>query len=302
MLPDTFTTKKMAIIKSYQSGWKKVWKNKKMWVLLYLLNFVFALLSAVPFSGFLSKSVGHTLENSNMLNGFDYTFISDLIREYGSGLSVIMSLSQGIIILFFIFSVFWMGGILSILKLEDNDYSFRKFWQGSAIYFWRLIRLTFYFTFFQALLLGFFTFLFLQQGVNPLEVESEMTIINSLMILLPIYLLIATVIFMIQDYAKIQIVHQDSKLIFQSIKKAFSFVVKNFRKCFLLYLLNILTFFTFFGIYWILSNSFKSDSTPTIFLLFLIGQAFIFSRIAVKLLNLGSALKMYRVFNQETSS
>jgi hypothetical protein len=294
MVSDTFTTKKMAIIKSYQSGWKKVWKNKKMWGLLYLLNFVFALLSAVPFSGFLSKSVGHTLENSNMLNGFDYTFISDLMREYGSGLSVIMSLSQGIIVLFFIFSIFWMGGILSILKLEDNDYSFRKFWQGSAIYFWRLIRLTFYFTFFQALLLGVFAFIFIQQGINPLEVESEVTIINSLMFLVPIYLLFATIIFMIQDYAKIHIVHQKKKVIFQSIKKAFSFVIKNFRKCFGLYLLNLLTFAVFFGTYWLLSNSFNSNSTPTIFLLFFIGQAFIFSRIAVKLLNLGSAIELFR--------
>ena len=284
----------MAIIKSYQSGWKKVWKNKKMWALLYLLNFVFALLSAVPFSGFLSKSVGHTLENSNMLDGFDYTFISDLMREYGSGLSVIMSLSQGIILLFFIFSIFWMGGILSILKLEENDYSFRKFWQGSAIYFWRLIRLTFYFTFFQALLLGIFVFIFIQQGINPLEVKSEVSIINSLMIMLPIYLLFATIIFMIQDYAKIHIVHQEKKLIFHSIKKAFGFVIKNFRKCFGLYLLNILTFAAFFGIYWILSNSFKSNTTPTIALLFSIGQAFIFSRIAVKLLNLGSAMELLK--------
>lgn len=284
----------MAIIKSYQSGWKKVWKNKKMWGLLYLLNFVFALLSAVPFSGFLSKSVGHTLENSNMLNGFDYTFVSDLMREYASGLSVIMSLSQGVILLFFIFSIFWMGGILSILKLEEDDYSFRKFWQGSAVYFWRLIRLTFYFTFFQALLLGLFAFIFLQQGVNPLEIESEVSIINSLMIMLPLYFLFATILFMIQDYAKIHIVHTKKKVIFHSIKKAFAFVIKNFRKCFGLYLLNILTFAVFFGIYWVLSNSFKSNSTPTIFLLFLIGQAFIFSRIAVKLLNLGSAMELYR--------
>lgn len=284
----------MAVIKPYRSGWKKVWKNKKMWVLLYLLNFVFALLSAVPFSGFLSKSIGHSLANTNMLNGFDYTFISDLLREYGSGFSVIMNLSMGIILLFFIFSIFWMGGILSILKNEENDYSFQKFWQGSAFYFWKLTRLTFYFIFFQIVILGFFAFIFLQQGVSPFEIESEISIIKSAMILLPIYLFFATIIFMIQDYAKIHIIHDDAKLIFQSIKNAFLFVLTNFRKCFGLYLLNLLTFSIFFGIYWILSNSFNSNSTPTIALLFLIGQAFIFSRIAVKLLNLGSAMELFQ--------
>lgn len=292
----------MAIIKPYRSGWKKVWKNKKMWVLLYLLNVVFALLSAVPFLGFLSESVGHTLANSKMLDGFDYTFISDLMREYGSGLSVILNLSKGIILLFFLFSIFWMGGILSILKNEENDYSFRKFWQGSAVYFWKLIRLTFYFTFFQIVILGFFAFLFLQQGVSPFEVESEVSIIKSIMILLPIYLLSATIFFMIQDYAKIHIVHDETKFIFQPIKNAFRFVFKNFRKCFGLYLLNLLTFAVFFSIYWILSNSFNSNSTPTITLLFLIGQTFIFSRIAVKLLNLGSAMELFQTLKIDSST
>lgn len=292
----------MAIIKPYRSGWKKVWKNKKMWVLLYLLNVVFALLSAVPFLGFLSESVGHTLANSKMLDGFDYTFISDLMREYGSGLSVILNLSKGIILLFFLFSIFWMGGILSILKNEENDYSFRKFWQGSAVYFWKLIRLTFYFTFFQIVILGFFAFLFLQQGVSPFEVESEVSIIKSIMILLPIYLLFATIFFMIQDYAKIHIVHDETKFIFQPIKNAFRFVFKNFRKCFGLYLLNLLTFAVFFSIYWILSNSFNSNSTPTITLLFLIGQTFIFSRIAVKLLNLGSAMELFQTLKIDSST
>ena len=292
----------MAILKSYRSGWKKVWKNKRMWVLLYLLNFVFALLSAVPFSGFLSKSLGHTLATSNMLNGFDYTFISDLMREYGSGFSVVMNLSLGIILLFFIFSIFWMGGILSILKREENDYSFRKFWQGSAFYFWKLTRLTFYFTLFQIAILVIFIFIFMQGGVSPFEVESEVTIIQTGMILLPLYLLVATIFFMIQDYAKMHILHQEEGLIFQSIIKAFGFVLKNFRKCFGLYLLNILTFLVFFGVYWILSNSFISDTTPTIALLFLIGQAFIFSRIAVKLLNLGSAMDLFQNLKKEPNS
>lgn len=281
------------ILKAYQEGWKKVWIDKKMWVLLYLLNFAFALLTAFPFSGFLSKTVGHTLANSKMLGGFDYEFVTDFMREYGGGMSVILNLSFGIIGLFFIFSIFWMGGILSVLKVNSPTFSFQKFWQGSTIYFWRLTRLTFYFFIMHALVLGIFVFLFISQGVNPLEVESEIPIINRFKIFVPIYLILATILFMIQDYAKVHIIHHDGKVITQPIKSAFRFVFKNFRKCFGLYLLNILTFFTFFGIYWLLSNSFKSDTTPTILLFFIIGQIFILSRIAVKLLNLGSAFSLY---------
>lgn len=283
----------MAVVQSYQLGWKKVWKNKKMWVLLYLLNFVFALLGSVPFSGFLSKSLGNTLATSDMLNGFDYTFISDLMREYGSGLNVIMNLSIGIILLFFIFSIFWMGGILSILKNEEADYSFQKFWQGSALYFWKFTRLTIYFSFFQIILLSIFVLIFVSMGISPFEVESELEIIWRFVILFPIYLLLATILFMIQDYAKIHIMYQESTWITSSIKNAFRFVGQNFGKCLGLYLLNILTFFVFFIIYWILSNSFDSNTSLTILMLFFIGQAFIFSRIAVKLLNLGSAIAFF---------
>jgi len=282
----------MTITNAYRSGWKKVWKNKKMWMLLYLLNFAFALLSVIPFRGFLKNSLGNTLATSKMLDGFDYAFLTDFMREYGTGVSVILNLSLGIILLYFIFSIFWMGGILNILKNEEDEYSFQKFWQGSALYFWKLARLTIYFFIIQFMVLGIFALLFLRKGVSPFELDSEMEIIQSLMILIPIYIFFATVIFMIQDYAKVQIIHQNTSLITRPIRNAFQFVFKNFSKCLGLYLLNLLTFGAFFGIYWILSNSFESNTTFTILLLFFIGQAFIIARIAVKLLNLGSAISL----------
>lgn len=284
----------MSIMNAYRNGWKKVWVDKKMWVLLYLLNFVFALLAAIPFSGFLSKSVGNTLANTKMLEGFDYAFLTDFMREYGGGFSVILNLSFGIVLLYFIFTIFWMGGILMVLKEDSPTFSFRKFWQGSSLYFWKLTRLTFYFALIQLAVLSVFAFIFLRNGISPFEMESEAPIIRSLMILIPIYLLVVTIILMIQDYVKIQIVHQNGPLITSPIRQGFRFVFQNFRKCFGLYLLNLLTFGVFFGIYWILSNSFKSDNTPAILLFLLIGQIFIFARIGVRLLNLGSAMSLFQ--------
>ena len=229
-----------------------------------------------------------------MLNGFDYAFTTDFVREHGGGLPIIFNLSQGILIIYFVFSVFWMGGILKVLKKEDNPFSFRKFLQGSAHYFWRLIRLSIYFIIFHVINLLIFVFIFLKIGVSPFEMESEVIIINSIKIMLPIFLLISTILFLVHDYAKIQIIHQKKKIITRPILDSFRFVFKNFKKCIGLYLLNLLTFGIFFGIYWLLSNSFKSTTSPSIFLLFIIGQAFIFSRIATKLLNIGSAISLFQ--------
>ena len=280
-------------------GWKKVWENKRMWILLYLLNFVFALLSAGPFSDFLKKTVGETLATSQMLDGFDYTFISDFMREYGEGFSVILNLSLGIVLLYFFFSVFWMGGILSILKNKNTKFQVQFFLQSSAYFFWRLVRLTFYFILIQVAIFGSFAFVLIKMGISPFEVESEVKIISTMKFMLPIYLLIATVFFMIQDYAKVHIIHHRTGLITQPIREAFRFVYKNFKKCFGLYLLNLLTFLVFFGAYWLVSNCFNSNTDSTIVLLFFIGQAFVFARIAVKLVNLGSAIALYETMDNE---
>ncbi|HFC00937.1 MAG TPA: hypothetical protein ENJ53_09060, partial [Phaeodactylibacter sp.] len=256
--------RKMTIIQLYQKGWKKVWENKRMWILLYLLNFVFALLSAGPFSDFLKKTVGETVATAQMLDGFDYTFISDFMREYGEGFSVILNLSLGIMLLYFLFSIFWMGGILSILKNKNTKFQVQYFLQSSAYFFWRLVRLTFYFILIQVAVFGSFAFILMQMGISPFEVKSEIKIINTMKFMLPIYLLITTVFFMIQDYAKVHIIHHKIGYITQPIREAFRFVYQNFKKCFGLYLLNLLTFLFFFGVYWLASNSFQSNTDSTI--------------------------------------
>jgi len=274
-------------------GWRKTFSNKKMWGLLFLLNFVIALVGAIPFSGFLSRTVGHSVSNLKMLNGFDYAFLTEFMREHGDGVSVILNLSFGIILLYFIFSIFMMGGILSVLK-EDSKFSFQKFWQGSSIYFWRLLRLTFYFFLIQIVLIAIFGFIFLRNGISPFELESEMIIIRSIMILVPIYLLISSIFFMVQDYAKVEIIHQNSTYITSPILDAFRFVFKNFRKCFGLYLLNLLTFSLFIGMYWLLKNNFEAKTSASILLILLIGQVFIISRIGVRIANLGSAISLFQ--------
>ncbi|MEM6963397.1 MAG: hypothetical protein AAF573_01445, partial [Bacteroidota bacterium] len=119
------------------------------------------------------------------LGGFDYAFVTDFMREYGGGMSVILNLSFGIIGLFFIFSIFWMGGILSVLKENSPTFSSQKFWQGSTIYFWRLVRLTFYFFLMHVVMLSIFALLFAKQGINPLVIESEIPIINRFKIFIP---------------------------------------------------------------------------------------------------------------------
>ena len=283
----------MKAITAYIKGWKKVLKHKRMSLLLYGLNLFVAMLSLIPLSGFLKKTLAHSLMANKMLTGFDYTFLTDFYHQYGQGISLILNQSIGFIILFFVFSVFMMGGILSVFKHTAHEFSFAQFWKGCGKYFWRLLRLTIYFLIIQGVIFVFFGWLFLQMvgSSSPFGLESELVLVNNFKILFPIYVFVITLFFMIQDYTKIHLVQEDQIWLTQPIKQSFQIVFNNIIPFSFLYLLNILTLLLLFGIYWIFKNQLNVNSLLSIFVL---SQLFIFGRVVIRLLNLSSATYLYQ--------
>ena len=279
----------MNFIKAYTSGLKNIFGKGKLWLLLYLLNFLFAIFLAYPLSGFLDDKLGDTLAADNLFEGFDFAIANDFISQYGDAVGVIMNQSIFGLALYLLLSVFLVGGILNILKQEKDKYSLTDFWSGGGKYFWRMLRLTIYFLLIQISLFVLFFMLFSMLTAGGLDrFHNEREIVQRGLMILPFYLLVATIFFMIQDYAKIHIVATDKNVIFQPILQAFRWVFKNFSQTFLLYILNLLTFGLLFLVYW------KLDGGNAILAIFLIGQFFIIARIGTKLLNLASATELYQ--------
>lgn len=279
----------MNFITAYISGLKTIFSKGKLWLLLYALNFLFAIFLAYPLSGFLGTKLGHTLAADKLLEAFDFSIANDFVNEYGDAFGVIMNQSLLGMGLYLLLSVFLVGGILNVLKIKEKSYSLATFWSGGGKYFWRMLRLTIYFLFIQIVILGAFFMLFSILTAGGLErFHNEGDIIQRGLMVLPFYLLVATIFFMIHDYAKIHVVATDKNLLFQPILQAFGWVFKNFSQTFLLYLLNLLTFGLLFFIYW------KLDGGTVILAVFLIGQFFVLARIGTKLLNLASATELYQ--------
>jgi hypothetical protein len=276
-------------------------KKIKMWLLLYIINFVFAILAAIPLSSLLQEKVGKSLAPERMLSDFDYTIYQDFMNEYGDAFSIIMGQSQLIFVFYFFLSIFLVGGILTILKNHTDKFSFQAFWSGCTVYFWRMLRLTFYFLIIHAVILGAFSILIyfgkFHQGLDG--VESEVEMINAVKYMLPIYLIFASFFFLIQDYAKIHVIHKNPNWLFRSFWKSFAIVFNNFLKTYPLYLLNMLTFAIIFIAFWYFRFYNNMDNVAAIALTFAVGQAFIFARIGTKLLNLGSATLMYQSIMKE---
>ena len=207
-----------------------------------------------------------------------------------------------LIFVFFAVNIFFSGGIVSSFFEETQKFTFRNFWYECSRFFWRFLRLTFYFLIFHAVLFGIFGFIYysLIEGGSNANLVSEVTIVSTAKIILPIYGIFAIVLSMIQDYAKIHLVAGDKKILTKPILETFKLVFRNFGKTFPLYLLNILTLVLIFGIYRLFQNCISDDNSIGILLMFLVSQFFIFGRIGVKLLNLSSATYLYKDFDNQS--
>jgi len=278
----------MTIFTAYLEGLRTTFRNGKMWFLLYALNFLFAIILAYPLSSLLNNKLSKVPLVDKLFDGFDYTIVNDIVKKYGDAVSVFGGISLYATLLYLLLSIFLVGGILNVFIHHNTSTNLNNFWSGAGKYFFRMLRLTVYFLIIQGVTAFIFSKIygwFTEGGFE--NFDSEKFLWDLAYIIGPIYLFVATVLFMVHDYAKIHIVHSDKTWITQPILNAFKMVFKNFGRTLLLYLLNLLTFLFFFCIYWKINGPLGGSS---ILMAFLIGQLFIVFRIGTKLLNLGSAV------------
>ncbi len=286
----------MKAIKAYAKGWQFLFKNWKMCLILYVFNVGFAIVAAFPLNNYLQSTVAHTLSIQESLKGFNYAIISDFLNEYGSGLAVIFNQSLVIVFLFLLVSIFLTGGILNVVKYFPTRFEHGIFWQGCIKYFWRLFRLTFYFLIVQGLVLfiAYKAYTFTAGGIDFFKLDSDQQLVDAFKIVLPIYLFVVMLLFLIQDYIKIHVVHQEKFLLTKPIWQGVVSVFKNILPFLILYLFNLITFILVFGTYWLVSDSFQTETLGMIFLVFAISQICIIARIGVRLINLSSVGWLYQ--------
>ena len=276
----------MKVLNSYGNGIKRAFLEPKMVVVLWLVNFVAASVIYFLFSGYLSDKIGNRLAAANFLEGFDFKTFFELIIHEGQALNPILYVTFILMFLYYWVSLFLHGGILSVLKsrgvitmAERHNMRFApSFFQGAGKYFGRFFRLAIY-SLLLWLFFGFLYFLldlilksFTAGGTN--ERAIFIRYLAQPIIILILYFLIR----MIGDYARIQIVVEDSKAVFRSLIQAIQFVVRNFFKTLILYYLILITGLIIFGVYWFVQKLIPTQTLLPILLAFLIGQVFILSR------------------------
>ncbi|MFK7935202.1 MAG: hypothetical protein AB8G22_16945 [Saprospiraceae bacterium] len=279
------------VITAFKTGFQRLTRNAHLLGWLYAINIGFALVVALPLQSLLENKVGQSLGIQRLIPNFDYTIIRDFMREYGSELAVIFQEAQVVLLLYFVLSIFLAGGILEKVRFSPT----RTFLQGSGQHFWRMLRLTIYFMLIYVVLIivlgSIFQFIFITNFAN---FTNERPVVHGAGVFVGIFFILAVLVSMVQDYAKIQLVQHPEQSVFKSFWQTWGITFKNLTQTLPLYLINALLLLMVFGLYWWLSGYLHPINTSgKIILTFLLSQVFLIARIGIKLLNLASATVLY---------
>ena len=207
----------MKIIKSYLEGFTSVLKTKKLVLTIYLITIVFALVLAIPFENTIKSEAGSSMAFTSLLKDFDYTVYKDFMNKYSISIQPYLSTAFWMGMFYILFTIFFEGGIFTILKRKEEKYSLINFWGGSTKYFSRFLRLAIYSIIIQVIvalaiyipLLGFIDSSFSSMA-------SEATAFYIFLTGAIIHILIFIFILVVTDYTKIMIVENEELMPFKT--------------------------------------------------------------------------------------
>lgn len=289
----------MKIINALKYGFRLASLNLKLWSLLYLINLLFAGLVVVPLLCYLGDKMAFSKVTDRLIGGFDFTLFNDFLNQYPEFLRLMSRQSVVVGILFILLYIFLTGGILTRLKNMETDlHRLDNFWAGCGKYFWRLLRLFFYFALIHLGVAGLFFSIFTWSVQGGLEYfTSEAAIFYRAKICLFFYVFVALFFFMVHDYAKVMVVTGNRRSVFWEFWGAFKWVIKNIGTTFGLYLLLFGLFALVSVLYGMADGVIHRMGIPSL-VLFLTGQIYVLLQIGFKLTNLGSVVKVLREVNE----
>lgn len=287
----------MKIITSYSSGFKAAFTTKKLITTIYIITFLMALMLAIPFSGTIQKEAGNSMAFSSLLKDFDYTVYQDFMNHSAKAIQPYISTALWLGIFYLLFTIFFEGGILKVLKRKEDKFTLRFFWEASAKYFSRFLRLAIYMIITQVILtvIIFFILTLILSSVHK-SAPNESYLFYTTLIGIIIYLLIFIFMLVVTDYAKIMMIEKDEYTPFRTIIRSFGFAFKHFLSTYLLYLLLLIVPILLFLVYFTIESAIGMTSGWRILFIFIVQQLLIWCRVFTKIWILGSELTLYGKF------
>jgi hypothetical protein len=283
----------MKVVKSIESGLFRSLKSWKgvliIWICFLLLVSVYAL----PLRNMLRSGFSPSLITERFANGLDVEAFSDL----GSTLRSLMSyISAGFLLIFLIGIVvnsFLTGGLFSSLRKENANVKFSpsEFFRAGAVNFWSFLIISLILN----LMIGFISaiIVFIPSAVvTASETMSEKSAFYLIMGAVLFALLLLPVFFLVADYSRAWKVYDEKRSCFKALGFGFSETFQKFRQAYPMMLGLILVQVVFGLIVYSILSAWKPVSGGGVFLLFLVSQILVYSRLHLKTWRYGSVMSL----------
>ena len=264
-----------------------------MVLLLWFFNFLFGFFIFYLLYNRLSEALSQSTISEGMLSKMNYHFVFEFLTYHGQALGTIRNAALVLIGVYILVSIFLLGGILHSLVETQKTSFLQRFFQGCAKFFGRFLRL---FVYSLILWFAFVVFMFiLSLVVSALTGKGANEQLTFYLLLVEAAVALFSVFFinMIQDYARIRIVTEDSRYVFRSLLQSIGFIFKRLGGTLSLYYLLVLTGLALILVYWLLRSVLPFSSAVAILIMFLVYQIFIFSQGWVKIAFQAGQLSYY---------
>jgi hypothetical protein len=285
----------MNIYLAIKSGFVRTVAAWKAVIIYWLVSLFLSWMIMVPLKAGFKTAIGTSMITEKLTKGINIDVVGDLGRNFKS---MISSLSSGIIMLLLtaiLINIFLSGGVFNSLKQNAGKFSPSEFFRGSAINFW---------PFSMVLGLIYLIMLFLIIGVivvpvsvvNSMENAPEGIVFKTLWISAALFLVSGSILLLVADYARAWQVLKYRNMAFRAFGFGFSQTFRIFLASFpLMILVLLLQGFTIWIIYKLVS-AFTPSNGGGVFLLFILSQLSLITRIFIRILRYASVTSLMELY------
>jgi len=266
-------------------------------IILYVSTLLLAAALAFGFFHALSVGFGGSMIPDRMLEGFDSNVFNDFMRANVGFLAPYLTQITWLTIFWLVLNTLLGGGIVAALKRGSSN-SFAEFFSDCGTYLVRFLLL---------LLLSAIIFLIigtvwamivgvLYSAMTAGSLTEVPNVIGAL-VAAAVFLIPVIIIMMIIDYARVQIVVEDTPSVLSATWRSTKFVFRNFFVTFGWQLLMLLLLLGLAVLYWLIAEGFPMETGFGIFLAFVLQQISVASRIWARLVAIGGQVQLYESRN-----
>jgi hypothetical protein len=308
----------MSSLSAAFSGLGRVLGSPGLVVFLWLANVVVAIPLAVAMAGSIEDSIGASLVQQNLRDGFDMGWYGEFDAR-AKGIEKTLSPSlvgagaffdnieawlngrlfemlPAVVALGFVYALLWallLGGILH--RYADGRGLFRlsELFSHGGEFFFRFVRLAVLSGFLYYLVYRFASWLFFRIDDAMRDVTVEKTVLGYVVAASLLVAFLLTFINMAFDYAKIAAYKENRRSMILAAIRGFRLVLGNFgRATFLYYGLGFFGLLLL-GAYYLVAPGPGQASVPSVVFAFLVGQAYLIAKLMLRLTFYAGQLALY---------